>query len=63
MPVDIEALEARYQNEDFWRRSMQEGDEEVVQNGKRVGVILLLRGLDNNSLQARVIHAFGVDDA
>ncbi|WP_051978954.1 Tn3 family transposase [Edaphobacter aggregans] len=28
MPVDIEALAARYQNEDFWRRSMQEGDEE-----------------------------------
>jgi hypothetical protein len=25
---DIEALAARYQNEDFWRRSMQEGDEE-----------------------------------
>jgi TnpA family transposase len=28
MPVDIEALAARYQNEDFWRRSMREGDEE-----------------------------------
>jgi TnpA family transposase len=28
MPIDIEALAARYQNEDFWRRSMQEGDEE-----------------------------------
>ena len=28
MPVDIEALAARYQNEDFWRRSMHEGDEE-----------------------------------
>jgi TnpA family transposase len=27
-PVDIEALAARYQNEDFWRLSMQEGDEE-----------------------------------
>ncbi|HMH14160.1 MAG TPA: Tn3 family transposase [Edaphobacter sp.] len=27
-PVDIEALAARYQDEDFWRRSMQEGDEE-----------------------------------
>jgi len=27
-PVDIEALAACYQNEDFWRRSMQEGDEE-----------------------------------
>ena len=25
-PVDIEALAARYQNEDFWRRSMTEGD-------------------------------------
>jgi hypothetical protein len=24
----IEALAARYQDEDFWRRSMQEGDEE-----------------------------------
>jgi hypothetical protein len=27
-PVDIEALAARFQNEDFWRRSMQENDEE-----------------------------------
>jgi hypothetical protein len=27
-PVDIEALAARYQNEDFWRLSMQEGNEE-----------------------------------
>jgi hypothetical protein len=27
-PVDIEALAARYQNEDFWHRSMQEDDEE-----------------------------------
>jgi len=27
-PVDIEALAARYQNEDFWRLSMQEDDEE-----------------------------------
>ena len=26
-PVDIEALAARYQNPDFWRRSMQEEDE------------------------------------
>jgi hypothetical protein len=25
-PVDIEALAERYQNEDFWRRSMTEGD-------------------------------------
>jgi hypothetical protein len=28
MPVDIEALAAPYQNEDFWRCFMQEGDEE-----------------------------------
>jgi len=28
MPIDIEALAARYQDEDFWRRSMQEDDEE-----------------------------------
>jgi hypothetical protein len=27
-PVDIEALAARYQNEDFWRRSMTEGDDD-----------------------------------
>jgi TnpA family transposase len=27
-PVDMEALAARYQNEDFWRRSMTEGDED-----------------------------------
>lgn len=27
-PVDIEALAARFQNEDFWRLSMQESDEE-----------------------------------
>ncbi len=27
-PVDIEALAAHYQNDDFWRRSMQEDDEE-----------------------------------
>ncbi len=27
-PVDIEALAARYENPDFWRRSMQEGDED-----------------------------------
>src|ERR1035441_3842908 len=26
--VDIEALAARYENKDFWRRSMQEGDED-----------------------------------
>jgi hypothetical protein len=26
--LDIEAQAARYQNEDLWRRSMQEGDEE-----------------------------------
>jgi Tn3 transposase DDE domain len=30
-PVDIEALAARYQNEDFWRRSMTEGDEDGPQ--------------------------------
>jgi Tn3 transposase DDE domain len=28
MPVDIEALAARYQDKDFWRRSMQEGNQE-----------------------------------
>jgi hypothetical protein len=27
-PVDIEALAARYQQEDFWRRSMSEGDDD-----------------------------------
>jgi hypothetical protein len=27
-PVDIEALAAHYQNEDFWCRSMNEGDDE-----------------------------------
>ena len=27
-PVDIEALAARYENEDFWRRSMQEGEDD-----------------------------------
>jgi hypothetical protein len=27
-PVDIEALAARYQEEDFWRRSMTEGDDD-----------------------------------
>lgn len=27
-PVDIDALAARYENKDFWRRSMQEGDED-----------------------------------
>jgi TnpA family transposase len=27
-PVDIEALAARYQNEDFWRRSITEGDDD-----------------------------------
>jgi hypothetical protein len=31
MPVDIEALAARYQNEDFWRRSMTEGDDDSLQ--------------------------------
>ena len=31
MPVDIEALAARYQNEDFWRRSMTEGDDDSPQ--------------------------------
>jgi hypothetical protein len=30
-PVDIEALAARYQNEDFWRRSMTEGDDDSPQ--------------------------------
>ena len=30
-PVDIEALTARYQNEDFWRRSMAEGDDDGAQ--------------------------------
>jgi hypothetical protein len=29
--VDIEALAARYQNEDFWRRSMTEGDDDNPQ--------------------------------
>jgi hypothetical protein len=27
-PVDIEALAARYENEDFWHRSMQEGEDD-----------------------------------
>jgi hypothetical protein len=27
-PVDIEVLAARYDNEDFWRRSMQEGEDD-----------------------------------
>jgi len=27
-PVDIDALAARYENEDFWRRSMQEGEDD-----------------------------------
>ena len=31
MPVDIEALAARYQNEDFWRRPMTEGDDDSLQ--------------------------------
>jgi hypothetical protein len=30
-PVDMEALAARYQNEDFWRRSMTEGDDDSPQ--------------------------------
>ena len=30
-PVDIEALAARYQNEDFWRRSMTEGDDDSTE--------------------------------
>ena len=30
-PVDIEALAARYQDEDFWRRSMTEGDDDGPQ--------------------------------
>jgi hypothetical protein len=30
-PVDIEALAARYENEDFWRRSMTEGDDDGPQ--------------------------------
>jgi Tn3 transposase DDE domain len=27
-PVDIEALAARYRNEDFWHRSLTEGDDD-----------------------------------
>ena len=27
-PVDIEALAARYENEDFWRRTMEEGEDD-----------------------------------
>ena len=30
-PVDIEALAARYQNQDFWRRSLTEADEDGPQ--------------------------------
>jgi len=30
-PVDIEALAARYQDKDFWRRSMTEGDDDGPQ--------------------------------
>ena len=30
-PVDIEALAARYRNEDFWSRSMTEGDDDGPQ--------------------------------
>jgi hypothetical protein len=30
-PVDIGALVARYQNDDFWRRSMSEEDEDGPQ--------------------------------
>jgi len=30
-PIDIEALAARYQNEDFWRRSLTEVDDEAPQ--------------------------------
>lgn len=30
-PVAIEALAARYQHEDFWRRSMTEGDDDGPQ--------------------------------
>ena len=30
-PVDIEVLAAHYQNEDFWRRSMIEGDDDGAQ--------------------------------
>jgi TnpA family transposase len=30
-PVDMEALAARYQNEDFWRRSMTEGDDDSTE--------------------------------
>ena len=30
-PVDIEALAERYRNEDFWRRSMTEGDDDGPQ--------------------------------
>ena len=30
-PVDIEALAARYENEDFWRRSLYEEDDDGPQ--------------------------------
>jgi len=30
-PVDIEVLAARYRDEDFWRRSMTEGDDDGPQ--------------------------------
>ena len=32
-PVDINTLAAHYENEDFWRRSMQEGEEDGIGSG------------------------------
>ena len=29
-PVDIDALAAHYENEDFWHRSMQEGEDDGI---------------------------------
>jgi hypothetical protein len=46
MPVDIEALAARYQDEDFWRRSMQEGNQEGPDS--KCGQFYLFEGLGKN---------------
>jgi hypothetical protein len=35
-PVDIDALAAHYENEDFWRRSMQEGEDDSPESSVNV---------------------------
>jgi hypothetical protein len=50
MSVDIESLAARFQNKDFWRRSMTEGDDDdSPQRWNRL--IYLFEALDKNGQQ------------